>query len=159
MSQRIHGIHLPIPQDETQDVFSRKVATLAVVLAALVLLFAAVAVVVPGSNSIVETTDVASLAATNPELMAAGRYAKETAKRSEAAFLYANPELMAARRHAESAGMKGEDSFLAANPELIAVRHQGASKAAYSDSDKYADLAANPELMIFLRYLSAGDVD
>ncbi len=159
MSQRIDGIHLPIPQDETQNAFSRKVAALAIVLAAMVLLFAAVAVVVPGSRSIVETTDVASLVAANPELMAADRYARETAKQSEAAFLSTNPELMAARRHAEAAGMKGEGSFLAANPELIAVRHHGAPKAAYSDSDESANLTANPELMIFLRYVSAGAVD
>lgn|GEM_PF-3270834 len=179
MSQNLDSLHLPIPQGKGKSVFSGKAAALAGGLAAIVLLFVAVTLIVPGTSSLVETTDVASLPATNPELMVAERYFRETAKRSEAAFLSANPELMVARYHAEAAARKAEDTFLAANPELMAVqRHDApeaptlgsglnavpapqplALKAVYSDSDESATLAANPELMIFHRFVSTNAVE
>jgi hypothetical protein len=156
VSQRIDSLHVPSPSKERQSVFSKKIVALATGLAAVVLLFAAVAIVVPVSHTAVKTASIASLRATNPELMVADRYLREAAKRSESAFLSANPELMAARRYAGAFAEKSEDSFLAANPELISVQRQPAAEALHSDSGESATLAANPELIVFHQYVFLG---
>jgi hypothetical protein len=86
----------------------------------------------------------------NPELMAAQRYAQASSKRAANLDSSANPELRAAQRFAIGRAAAEDTNTLYTNPELKAVQ-TGSLIPAKTDGDDF--LAINPEIKSHLRFL------
>lgn len=146
-----HGGVIDIREREAE----RRQRTISNLVIALVLtaFFVAIVYAVVGSFEMREAVridaDSAAYLATNPELMAARRYAAAITEREAAMLLRRNPELMVAGRYAEAAPLRAELALLHASPELNA--HQSYQASVQRDA---GFLAANPEIKVHQLFLA-----
>jgi hypothetical protein len=181
MSQKNTGLQMSVLKGERQSLSRGKALALAIGLAVVALILGVLAPTLTVTDSIVKAVDSESLLSSNPELRLARRYMAEKTVPSDAAFLSTNPEVMIARRYmaenaapsdvtllsanpelkilrnyAQATAVNTQNTHLAANPELISVQHYAPPKAARSDGIEAPTLEANPELIIFRRYVISG---
>jgi hypothetical protein len=101
------------------------------------------------SPAIGETREVVALS-TNPELMAAHRYAEIAVRRAESDHLATNPELIAAQRYAGASAEGGQPLYSVANPELLIADRYTEMQAKAAEA---SGMHQNPELKVVGRYL------
>ena len=150
MSQVQNVQPLSMPEAKEHKATNRNTSVFLIGFLAFVLVALLVYATLSTSPAISEPREVAAFS-TNPELMAAQRYAGAPSERAQTFYSVVNPELSIAGRYAEMQAKAAEASGMHQNPELKVVGRyletSGATGAGF--------LSINPEIKVHLRFLEA----